>query len=254
MSYVLPAQTDIIAWLRADTGLYQDLLAHTTPVTADGQSVGTWADKTTNGRDASPDISANRPIWKQAIYGSKAIVRFNGSNQFLVFANTAFTSLAGAELFVVAKKTGNSDTKGICHISGDGLQSHHRYSDNHIYDGFGSNSRKDCGTGGPDLSTAFRVFNVISVSGEYTLNIDNSQVFTTATNTTSNTVNNNSVGSGSGGSGGVGPMAGDIAELVIYNRKLTSTERTQAFNYFTDDTSWQAAAVPDNHPSIIICA
>ncbi len=231
----LPAQADLLVWLRADTTLYQVINAHTTPATADGNPIGTWADRSGNGRDCSPDVNGNRPTLKLGIYGSKQVVRFvSTAGQGLAFGAGAFTGVTAAEMFVVVKKTANSDGKGICWFDDSGNINAHRYTDNHIYDGFCSTSRADAGTGGADFSTAFRVYNVISVSGEFTVNLDASQVFTRA----SNTVGVPGFPQIGGGGGSSFVLNGDIAEFVIYNRKLTSPERTAALAYFTDDASW----------------
>ncbi len=224
----LPVQTDLLVWLRADAGLYQDRNAHTTPATADGDLVGTWADQTANGRDVSPDVNLNRPTLKTSIINGQSVLRFNGSSTYLAFALNAFSGVSAAEGFIIVKKTGNADTKGFWYAGQDTAQSHHRYSDNHIYDAFFTTSRKDVGTGGPDFSAAFILYNVISVSAEWTLNVNGTQVFTTATNTAGPNTNA-AVGTGTGNSGN--PLGGDIAEFFVYNRKLTNAERSYVGGY-----------------------
>ncbi len=232
---VLPAQSDLLLWLRADTGTYQVINSHTTPATADGDPVGTWADRSGHSRDCFPDVNGNRPTLKLAIYGTKQVIRFvSTSTQGLIFAASSYSGVTAAEMFAVVQKTANSDQKGICWFDDSGNSNHHRYSDNHIYDGFFTTSRADAGTGGANFSTAFRVYNVISVSGEFTVNLDASQVFTRASNTVG-APTGPQVGSGGGSSF---TLAGDIAEFVIYNRKLTTQERSDANAYFTDPNSW----------------
>lgn len=70
-----PASLSPNIWLEADpTRLYTD--AGTTLVSADGQAVQQWNDKSTNARNLSQSTLANRPLYKT---GTKPYLLFDGS-------------------------------------------------------------------------------------------------------------------------------------------------------------------------------
>src|SRR5205823_337667 len=84
-------------------------------------------------------------------------------------------------------------------------------------------------TGGPDFSSSFLAYNVTSKAGSWTNRWNGTQIFTTATNvvgvnTSSNIAQQN--------------LNGDVSEILIYNRELTTQERSDAFTYLLDPNSW----------------
>jgi hypothetical protein len=74
------------------TTLFQDA-AGTTPVTAVGQPVGRWLDKSGNGNHATQTVAAQRPIY-QIDSDGYANLTFDGTNDFLSTPTINFTSTA----------------------------------------------------------------------------------------------------------------------------------------------------------------
>jgi hypothetical protein len=94
-------------------------------------------------------------------------------------------------------------------------------SNGHIYDDAGSSTRSDCGVPVTGL-TNWIVYEVASASGNWTNWINGTVQFGVGANTVSPSTTP-SVGRENGGN----TLRGGIAEFLLYNRVLTSSERTQ---------------------------
>lgn len=92
-----PAAYSPAGWYDADdlATLFQDT-AGTVPVTADGQSVARWNDKSGNGRDWTQATAANRPTYRTS--GGKSWVEFDGVNDWMVGA-AGMLALANVAVF-----------------------------------------------------------------------------------------------------------------------------------------------------------
>lgn len=210
-------------WLKADDGLYTDT-GLTTPVSADGDAVAGWQDKSGNGRHMTQSTSGSRPLYKINIVNGKPVVRFDGTDDVLAGAN--LSALSAAEAFIVVK-TGQADPPaagagtGLWHYGTDTQASHYPFSNSNIYDNFGTNSRKTVGDPTPSLAT-FRLYNVMSKSGTWTARLDGTQIYTVA----SNTVGFRSSCELGNGLSGAGPtFNGDIAEVIVYSAELSGSDR-----------------------------
>jgi hypothetical protein len=75
-------------------------------------------------------------------------------------------------------------TSGLWTFNPDGVSqaTHYPYSDGNIYESFGTTARKTVGNPTPSLA-AWRLYNISSASGAYTVRLDGTQIFTTGTNT-----------------------------------------------------------------------
>jgi hypothetical protein len=72
-----------------------------TPVTADGQTVGYVADKSGNARHATQATAGSRPLYKTNIQNGKSVARFDGTDDHLAFSVPAG---AAKTWFFVARK------------------------------------------------------------------------------------------------------------------------------------------------------
>lgn len=228
----LPAQSDLILWLRADLGLFQDNPG-TVAATADGDPVKVWTDQSGNGANATASTDAARPLLKLSILNGQPVLRADGSDDRMGWTGAGlWGSHSSYEGFIVIKKVVDSD-EGGCWWFGSNDNSHYAYSDGNIYDGFFTNVRKTVGDPSPSLA-AWRLFNCISASGEWTANLDGTQIFTTATNTPAALSGGGPEADGVLFSGHGVFKAMDIAEVFVYNRKLTTTERNNVGGYIQD--------------------
>jgi hypothetical protein len=87
-------------WLKADaiTGL------------SDGDPVASWVDSSGNSRPAAQSTAGYRPLYKTSILNSNPVVRFDGSDDFLV---TGGESYAIQTVFAVFKYTANPTYLGV---------------------------------------------------------------------------------------------------------------------------------------------
>jgi hypothetical protein len=94
-----PSQTpDQIAglklWLKADSLSLSD-----------GDPVSTWADSSGNGNDATQGTAGLRPLYKTNIVGGKPVVRFDGTDDYLALTGLNLTDFTA---FVVYQTSGNN--------------------------------------------------------------------------------------------------------------------------------------------------
>jgi Fibronectin type III domain len=87
--------------------LFTDTSA-TTAVTADGNLIASWRDKSTNAYLFTQATSGNRPTYKTSILNGRSITRFNGTSTFLQSSATLpfyTSSTSGGSFFVVFMAT-----------------------------------------------------------------------------------------------------------------------------------------------------
>jgi hypothetical protein len=72
---------------------------------ADGDPVSTWSDRSGNGNDASQSNATKRPTLKTKETGGQSVVRFDGSNDFLI-GNTSITTSTFSAVFLVKRTAG----------------------------------------------------------------------------------------------------------------------------------------------------
>jgi len=206
-------------WLRAQDESYSD-----------GNFVGTATDQSGNSNDYTR-TGNERPVFKTSIVNGKSIYRFDGVNDRWLSGDYV-SGFTAAEFFIVFKLNADPPAAagGLWEFGSSGDSSLIPHTDSNVYDAWMSTVRKSTGDPSVDLSTAFRLYNVISVSGEWTSNIDTTEHFTTATNTVGGA---SSTQLGSSGSGHW--LLGDIAEVCVFNAKLSSGDRSSMETYFDDE-------------------
>ncbi|MEK7675014.1 MAG: Ig-like domain-containing protein [Verrucomicrobiota bacterium] len=94
--------TGLALWLKADAG-----------VTLNGSTVSGWADQSGQGRNAAQSTSGSQPTLVPAVLSGKPVVQFDGVNDFLTFSFPV-NGLAGMTIFLVANNTADR-TGGSTH-------------------------------------------------------------------------------------------------------------------------------------------
>jgi hypothetical protein len=212
--------TGLWSWLKADaiTGL------------SDGDPVTTWEDAHTSNHDATQSTSASKPTYKTSILNSLPVLRCDGTDDYLVLPDAS--ALTAGTGFVVVKLVADppaSDPKtGLWDFGTEDTRDHYPYTDGTVYDGFGSSARKT--TANPAASLAsWRIYTVLTKSGEWTSWVDETQLFTTATNTVAF---NSTPYLGRGQSSGSNAwLDGDMAEFLLFDSDIGSTRRTEIWDY-----------------------
>lgn len=94
----------LIAWYKADGALWTDT-ARTTPVTADGQAVAAWDDASGNSHHLIQATAAAQPLYKTAVQNGRPVVRFDGTDDTL---KKTFVANQPLSVFFVMKNAGPS--------------------------------------------------------------------------------------------------------------------------------------------------
>lgn len=194
-------------------------LSENDPIT----SATDWSGQGNHATQADP---AKQPLYKTNILNGKPVMRFDGVDDVLVFAD--LSSLTEAEMFIVFSKIGNTDQKGIYFLAGHGAGHHHKWSDGNVYDGFASTTRWSFD---PGTISGLHLLNVASTSTDYRFWLDGNLFAQRSPNVVSIVAS---------GFLGVGApladnyfMSGDIAEVLLYNRTLSTAERQFEENRLT---------------------
>lgn len=205
----LPVTSGLVLWLDAANR---------------GSVTNRWDDRSGNNRHFSSASAGEFPTFANGIASFDGL-EVVGQADHLSGPSFTFLNSTGAECFMRLRKPNTTEptgTSGLWLFGTSGSACHHPFSTT-LYNGFGSTARKTLGS--PVLSiTSWRTLGVITVPGEFTAYLDSTQQFTTASNT---------VGFSAtpwlGRSAGGNPFIlfnGEIKSFVIYNRKLSSGERT----------------------------
>lgn len=217
---------NVVIWCRADT------------VVLNGSDVETWTDLSGNGNDLTTAAAAERPAYNasDANFNSEPSMTFDGlavSGNFLRFPDNVFDSLTAADMFFVGKKDadppGSANTAGSWIIGSSGSPCYLPYTDGVVYEGAFSTTRDTTGNPTPDLANAF-YYEIISTASEWTSRFNGSGHYTTGTNTFGVTPSPR-LGYSSTTSRG---YDGEAAELIIYDAKLSTADRTTVEAYIAD--------------------
>lgn len=208
-----------VLWLRADAG-----------VTLVSGNVSLWKDQSGKGNDATQITPANRPGFTSSGIGGRSSLSNDTSARWMNAPDLSTALAGGGERFFVASDTGNVgvDSNGAIENGigpvGQG-QTLWPFNDGNIYDSFITTVRKGFAYSPVVMASTPHVYDTVSVAGEFTVRIDGTQRFTTASNTVSVTA-------------GAWKLAGDsavfkglVAEWIIFNRKLSTTERISVQRY-----------------------
>lgn len=220
------APTDLsglVLWLDA---------SNTSSLTLAGSNVTTWADLA-GSNDGTQSDANKKPVYNATGLNSLPTVNF----QFGIDGTTAdvlempdfLTGLTSGEIFFVLKTEndpGGGGSQGNL-LNFDGITSavYYPFVNGDTYLNFISDTRQ--ATGNPTLAlTTAHILNMQSASGNFTVNINDTEQFTTGTNTVATTATPLL-----GGYSALNTFDGYISEVIMFNRVLTAPERTQIKDY-----------------------
>lgn len=231
------APTDIggcLLWLKADAISSLN----------DGDAVSTWNDSSGNGYNAT-QTGTNRPIYKTGIINSKPIVRFAAASSQWMNTSDFAADGAGLSFFFVAAHTTTDNDHAIItkwdHGTSTSWALQYNAGELKLYptitspDGGGSSST----TSAASLGTGFNVVSVIYDGSQGTAT--NRLKFYKAGTGVAATVNASTpatlpdvaatVKIGAFGGALTRYLSGDIAEIVVYNSALGTTDRNAVEHY-----------------------
>lgn len=204
-------------WIKADSE---------TPV-ADGTAV-VPTERSGSGLTVTQATGSAQPLYKTNILNGLPAYQFDGVDDQLLLSTLA--ALTAGEVFLIVKANNDPGVgiKALWRLGTEPTNSGiYPWTDGQIYEEFGTTVRKTVGNPTPSLSSAFRLYNVISAAGEFTVNLDGTQLFTTATNTVGFPAAP-TLGKGIGATF----FAGQWCEWVLLNAKASTTQRAHLKAYF----------------------
>ncbi len=207
-------------WLKADSGV---------KLQSTNKNVITWFDQSGNGNDANQGIiAAKQPFYVTNAFNGLPVVRFYGSNYFNL-PNTLFSGTTQAEAFVVLKAAADvspSLPRPLWRLGVSGYTSlAYPDSNGNIVDDFGSTSFYTVGNPAQPLDQC-HVYEVASQGGNWSAWI-NGVLQSSPTNNTYGINTSPALGLGNYGY----YFAGDVAEVLIFNRTLNASERDTVNGY-----------------------
>jgi fibronectin type 3 domain-containing protein len=209
----LPVES-MVLWLKADAGLTQG--STNTPVSY-------WEDQSGKQNHARQVTKANQPAWIPGVIGDRPVVRYNGSNAYFNLPSFLIGSNQ-AEAFLVLDVSPSVSLGQLWSLGNSGNGTYEKYPENgRLKEDFGSTGLYDLGIPVQPL-TQFHVFNVSAQSTNWAAWINGSLLYQT---------NNNPVGFGSSPKLGANSYYfwGDMAEVMIFSRALTASERVTVNSY-----------------------
>lgn len=234
----LPVTSNLTIWLDADTPetIFDDS-ACTDPA-AYGEGIGCWKDKSTNNYSIT---SVNEPDYVSKGINSKDSISFVPANADHFNTLPNLSALTAGEMFVAFKKNENVASTGInagmwsfgTHIWAGSIP----WYNGLIYDDFGTNVRKDFITYRQNLMSN-SLYNSTSISGEWQNRLNGIQLSSTRTNT----VSFRSTPLLGKSHHGHLYFNGNIGEVLLYNTKLSTTNRQLVHKYLGD--KWNISIMP----------
>jgi hypothetical protein len=221
-------------WLQADSlGL------------SDGTAVSSWTDISGNGFNAAQATGGQQPVFKTAIRNGKPIVRFDGTDDVLGLSGSAlgiFNNIGGGTVFVVCSDTNNAAGAAghysVVFSSGTTGNRIVLLTKETVSQISSKGKRLDADANIFSTATYSAGFHVLTANADWSGNsnqlfVDGVGATATAYSGGGNTSATNSVFAGVGANTAVGANAfpGDIAEVLVFNRVLTATERNQVHGY-----------------------
>ena len=218
-------------WLKADAG-----------VTVVDGVVTQWSDQSTNGYNAIP-IDYEPTYIPNGINNNPCIQlsQFDDNNRSLLLlgnpmgaqASTAFVvNYVDPGVFLIDGQGGDANGALLGNFGDASDGSHWPYGlANSVYDAFATDIRKD-DLGLPTGIESWNTYSVISQSNDYRLYCNGVIFYSDNNNSYSSTPRDNNLFIGMQNNSGLPQIfKGKIAEVIIYNRALGTTERQQVEAY-----------------------
>lgn len=209
---------DCALWLKAYEGVFSD--AGTTPA-GNGDTVRQWSDFSGNNRHASQSSSGSRPTFNTGLKNGKPGITFDGNNDHFTLASTIPDS--PVTVFAVIKPALTGTNKSLVGSSStSGFQLRINSAEQKME--FVRSAVAVLATQtNAFTTTTYQVFEMDRDTGSGAFRLDNAANGTFGATASLNAIG--VVGAANSGGGLPGePYAGVLLELIIYARKLNSTD------------------------------
>jgi hypothetical protein len=236
-------------WLDATKGLF-DATSGGNPVTTDGSTVARWEDQSGSGYHVTQSTSANRPVLKTGVQNNKNIIRFDGVDDHLFMLNAFVYSSGASTVFCVVSQTPSSPPSANRALISE-RNSITSTPNNYIVIGTGmsdatrlrismrDNLNRNISFGGStSLQTAsgtafnssYQLLGTVDTGSNMALYINKSSSVNSNYTRSTLTLDTFTVGASRGSSTSFF-FACDLAEIIIYNSALSTSNRQLVENY-----------------------
>ncbi|HVS54523.1 MAG TPA: hypothetical protein VHD62_19360 [Opitutaceae bacterium] len=206
--------------------------------------IARWMDHSGNGNDATQDDSGEQPELVMNQVNGLPVIRFDGDD-ILNLPDVMAGAVAG-EIIAVVKVTPEVDQNNDLWVFGTGQGTGYYNSETH-YNDFGSSDTQSSLPMPDEALSAYHLFNTSSGDGMWIERFNGVERLGVADVT---------VAFGSAPNLGNGDLSGDIAELIVYDRVLSQSEREAVYAYLSgkygiahgysaDSIDYNADGVPD---------
>ncbi len=258
----ITAPTDISNcsfWVDASdiSSLKQDS-AGTTAVTASGQTVAYWADKSgANQHVINAGGSSVCPTYVLNRQNGKPVLSFDGGDSLLSAADR--TTTAPATVIVACRDRGTISTvAGVLttgnSTGGEGGPGIYSNAAQYIADGPGGNTTTSSNTATTNhvavFTTVAAVYTQANTKNSYIYRDGGLEEYFTGTGVALGSHTRVQVGGRTGSGVSSRVFIGDIAECIIYDRALTTTELMRVFKYLNDKWGVGATRPTSSHPEV----
>lgn len=195
------------------------------PSLADGDPVASWADLSGNSRTLSQGTSAARPTYKTAIQNGRAIVRFDGVDDFM--QSGVFTLAQPINVFIVVNwRTNAADASALDGLSGITMLIRQQASRQiNVFAGVDL-------SGPASVTDVWRQYGVVFSGASSEIRVDGGAA--TAGNAGTGSPGGLTVGARGGAGSAFGAV--DIAEVLAYDSALSTVNRQSVEAYLK--TKW----------------
>ena len=231
------SSSDIRLWARSDVGVFSD---NGTTNSTNGGIVTQWNDQSGNGHSLTQNIFNQKPTYNTNQINGLPTITFDNTREFLATSNTGanFTQLSVIAVGRFAQGSqGTSDYDYMINIGSDRLDavSFSRFRGvtpdaNKFYNFIEGTVRV-----GPVLNNSYHVYglSVTTSAPFHTLHIDGSSQTLAAHNAGINISSEIRVGGMTYANPATNPLDGDMAEIVVLENNVNTTQRTIIENYLS---------------------
>jgi hypothetical protein len=205
-------------------------------ITLNGSNVSQWDDKSGNGYNATQTTAANQPLYNSTGLNNKGILDFNGSSHYLSYPSVGSTD--AVTVFVVVKADTLASFRHILGSNGWAIGYTHFLYGNTTRFSFAVNNRNptDAFATNPFNTGVYRIVGVTADSSNVKFYLNGGADGTTPV------VAPQTMTLGAGKIGAWENLVatverfwdGQIAEIIIYNKVLSTTERQAVETYLTN--------------------
>jgi hypothetical protein len=191
---------------------------------ADNDLVAIWEDNSGANHDATQGNSGLQPTYKTAALNGLPVVRFDGTDNFLELGNLSASFPSAATLFVAATL---NDTIYVLYDTDAGLDAYYSFTGAGYWGTFTASRRDNYPAVVPTAGS--HIFSLVSSASTYQVSFDGVAEPAQAAGYLAGTLHR----IGCNGQDHAF-LAGDIAEVLVYNTALSAGDKTAVEDYLID--------------------